>query len=339
MVEAKGPISPIKEDPTDPGKWRKDFAFRARHSWSPEQLTDWLAFLAGHLRIHGTTVYEWRSLRDSVSQWRVAWVIGSLVGVFLGSSALVSMSLLQRGATGPSVGVAIVVAALGISGGILAAGFRKGPEPSYREVWGSLYTPSVARLAGRSIVVALFFFNMGVLVYGLDREIQEGILSGVILGVAGGALGGISVASLQWSRPAFRIDRAPSPRRDMREHFARFVRNILLGSLFGGIYGVACNQLFQLFFGLDGATIAATSAGVAGGCVIGLAVPNPWLGYLIGHVWQSTLRRLPWRLADMLDDAYRMGLLRQVGVSFEFRHQKLLGYFSGEIPRSSHPKH
>jgi hypothetical protein len=58
---------------------------------------------------------------------------------------------------------------------------------------------------------------------------------------------------------------------------------------------------------------------------VGLAsgVNSPWLRYLSAHGWLALRGQLPWHLMRFLDDAYRRGVLRQVGGTYQFRHVRL----------------
>jgi hypothetical protein len=38
--------------------------------------------------------------------------------------------------------------------------------------------------------------------------------------------------------------------------------------------------------------------------------------------------RLPWRLPEFLDDAYRRGVLRRAGAVYQFRHARLQEHFA-----------
>ena len=74
--------------------------------------------------------------------------------------------------------------------------------------------------------------------------------------------------------------------------------------------------------------------GLWGGLVVGLS-----LGLLVGLVggpsgsscgrfivvrgWLALRGRLPWRLLEFLDDAHRLGVLRQAGAVYQFRHALL----------------
>jgi hypothetical protein len=63
------------------------------------------------------------------------------------------------------------------------------------------------------------------------------------------------------------------------------------------------------------------------GALIGLAIGaslTAWGQWLVfARVWLPLTGRLPWSVADFLDDACRRGVLRQVGAVYQFRHARL----------------
>jgi hypothetical protein len=64
--------------------------------------------------------------------------------------------------------------------------------------------------------------------------------------------------------------------------------------------------------------------GLLGGVVGGLT--RPWFGFVIAATWYFLRRQrlpAPWRTMAMLEDTYRLGLLRTVGPVYQFRHRQL----------------
>jgi hypothetical protein len=54
-----------------------------------------------------------------------------------------------------------------------------------------------------------------------------------------------------------------------------------------------------------------------------------WPLYTAAEFWLGACGCLPFRLIRFLDDAYRRGVLRQVGPVYEFRHVELRRYLAG----------
>ena len=210
-----------------------------------------------------------------------------------------------------------------MTGGSLASGFRRGPEPAYRHLQGRSALPSIMRVLGRTMLIPVAFMILGQLIYGASQEGRSALVGSLGFGVVGGAAGFSAVVALQWTRPAFAAHRAQSPRRDLRIHFYRFVRNLAVGACTGAAASVGAASIVKRLFGIEGDWYYTVGLGLLGGTAIGVVVANSWLGYTIAHVWLALRRKVPWRLAVMLEDAHRIGLLRQVGIVYEFRHQKL----------------
>ncbi len=46
----------------------------------------------------------------------------------------------------------------------------------------------------------------------------------------------------------------------------------------------------------------------------------PWLSYTLARSWLAVTGQLPWSLMGFLEDAHQLGVLRQVGTVYQFRH-------------------
>ena len=89
--------------------------------------------------------------------------------------------------------------------------------------------------------------------------------------------------------------------------------------------------------------VVAVTAGLGVGVVFGLGFPPgiaigvgfssglgfaivvtmlraPWLSYTPARNWLALRGHLPWHLMAFLEDAHRLGALRQVGTTYQFRH-------------------
>lgn len=58
--------------------------------------------------------------------------------------------------------------------------------------------------------------------------------------------------------------------------------------------------------------------GLVGG--LGQISSGAWLSYILTSCRLAATRKLPLRLMNFLDDAYRLGLLRTTGPTYQFRH-------------------
>lgn len=59
---------------------------------------------------------------------------------------------------------------------------------------------------------------------------------------------------------------------------------------------------------------------------LGLSSWGSWM--LFARLWLPLTRRLPWRPKLFLEDAYRRGVLRQVGATYQFRHVRLRNHLA-----------
>ncbi|GGU24362.1 XRE family transcriptional regulator [Lentzea flava] len=77
-----------------------------------------------------------------------------------------------------------------------------------------------------------------------------------------------------------------------------------------------------------GALTLGLVTGVGGGLayVLSLTAWGQWV--VFARVWLPLTGRLPWRLPEFLDDAYRRGVLRRAGAVYQFRHARLQEHFA-----------
>lgn len=118
------------------------------------------------------------------------------------------------------------------------------------------------------------------------------------------------------------------------------IETLVVGLLVGQVQIVAL--LAQLAVGPEAASLAVGLGLWPIGLVIGLAVglagvmTIPWLVFAAAAVWETLRwqRRLPapWRVMPMLEDCYRLGLLRTVGPVYQFRHAELQDHLAPPLP-------
>lgn len=84
-----------------------------------------------------------------------------------------------------------------------------------------------------------------------------------------------------------------------------------------------------VFASLD--TTWTTPVTVAGGVVAGMfTMPtSPWVWFVLARWWFAARGKLPWRLMRFLDDAHTLGVLRQSGNVYQFRHLRLRDRLAG----------
>ncbi|MFD7782589.1 helix-turn-helix domain-containing protein [Streptomyces nojiriensis] len=81
----------------------------------------------------------------------------------------------------------------------------------------------------------------------------------------------------------------------------------------------------------DGLALGAVG-GVAGALSYALAFTAWGQWVLLTRIWLPLTGRLPWATVAFLEDAYRRGVLRQVGAVYQFRHARLQRHLRGRPP-------
>jgi hypothetical protein len=72
--------------------------------------------------------------------------------------------------------------------------------------------------------------------------------------------------------------------------------------------------------------------GLLVGIMSGL-LPGTWVPFVIVRSWLALQGQLPWRLMAFLEDCHRLGIFRQVGPVYQFRHASLQDHLA-QVPMS-----
>jgi hypothetical protein len=125
----------------------------------------------------------------------------------------------------------------------------------------------------------------------------------LVVGLVFGLVFGLMFGLTEWVGTPSRADWANTPQSTYK---ATRTLTVLQISLSGLVVWLISRQPIGLVIGL----------------VIGLFFVSSaaWLNYLLTTCWLAASGKLPLRLMDFLDDAYRLGLLRTVGPAYQFRH-------------------
>lgn len=145
-----------------------------------------------------------------------------------------------------------------------------------------------------------------------------GWIDGLILGLSGAAMilltqmlgAPAPTASATTPRNLLRADRAVA--------LVGALLSVVLGvSLFTGISsGTPVKfSLYELFITLIPILLTTLLLDPAG--------RSAWGIFLLVRAWHAVRCKTPWRLCKFLEDAHHLGVLRQVGGSYEFRHSRL----------------
>ncbi|WP_330333301.1 helix-turn-helix domain-containing protein [Streptomyces sp. NBC_00536] len=154
------------------------------------------------------------------------------------------------------------------------------------------------------------------LVYGL----VFGLAGGLVLGLVAALETPIDLGSAATPTDLLAINRSVVVRQ------ALFLAPML--TLVIAVGGRLITELFQGFLGplawpmADGLALGAVG-GLAGALSYALAFTAWGQWVLLTRIWLPLTGRLPWATVAFLDDAYRRGVLRQVGAVYQFRHARL----------------
>lgn len=154
----------------------------------------------------------------------------------------------------------------------------------------------------------------------LGSELVFGLGPGFVFGLGPGLV----FALVRWARIPVESEEAISPRStfhaDRTLYLVLFwlvaVASILIFALAAAL-SIQGGFVVGLRFGLV--------RGIAGGLVFGfvLGLTGAWPLYLLSRAWLALRGRLPWRLMAFLEDVHKLGVLRQVGAVYQFRHAYL----------------
>lgn len=103
------------------------------------------------------------------------------------------------------------------------------------------------------------------------------------------------------------------------------------------VRGLIGGLTLGLAFGLADRFSGGPAVGFTSGLAVGLVL-GAWGRFTLVRGWLGLRGQLPWRLLGFLDDAHRLGVLRQAGAVYQFRHALLHDHLaaSGAPPPTRH---
>ncbi|MEU4678887.1 hypothetical protein [Micromonospora sp. NPDC023737] len=235
------------------------------------------------------------------------------VGLGAGIAAGTLVGLTARVAFALALGLTIALLAAGTVG--LIAGLRM-EAPAYANlrlrgrvralVRYMLIGTTVGTVAGLLLGVTIgLAFSIGI---GFTAAMKVGITGALAVGVSFGIAFGLR----EWARRPLAVPHRASPAFTLRWDLASAALVLAatvvgVGVSFGVPFGAAYGVSFGLSIGLSVAT----------------ASRQPSVTYVVAKCHLFVSRRLPWRLMGFMEDSHRLGLLRQVGAVYQFRHADL----------------
>ncbi|MGK5546050.1 helix-turn-helix domain-containing protein [Streptomyces sp. URMC 127] len=163
------------------------------------------------------------------------------------------------------------------------------------------------------------------------------LVFGVVFGLAAGVVFGLTSAL----EAPVDLDSATTPLTMLRTSRTTVVRRVLvlapvfvLAIAFGGTLVVTLLQdpLGSLSWPLSYALTAGILSGLTGALsyIFAFTAWGQWL--VFSRVGLPLTGKLPWAVTTFLDDAYRRGVLRQVGAVYQFRHARLQDHLRHAFP-------
>ncbi|MFI7352492.1 helix-turn-helix domain-containing protein [Streptomyces avidinii] len=342
---------------------------RGPRTWDPQRARHYLGHLAGHLdrpeRPEGQDLAWWQlreslpltsrilavvlacSLVTAVADWLVFPAKNLAAGH--GAAFALGTGLLDALLFGPAVGLAF-----GLVHGLVAVLGIRAFEPSRVRIrLPGRRRPSARRVATLVPAGALGGFVMGLgcgLAYTVGAQLTYGgvlvnpavieatavncLMYGLTFALAGGLVLGLA-ATLE---TPIDLGRAATPTDLLAINRSIVVRQALflapMLTLVIAFGGRLMTELLQGVVGpltwpmADGLALGAVG-GVAGALSYALAFTAWGQWVLLTRVWLPLTGRLPWATVAFLEDAYRRGVLRQVGAVYQFRHARLQRHLRG----------
>lgn len=265
--------------------------------WPAARARRALTVLADQLTARGSREFAWWELRRSVPPLLLA-TLGALA---LGLISAFSVAWLMTYASSPKLAPATGLGAGLVMGArtvfVSTAAYRARSNRPRLGVWRSMLMSSVG-------IGAVFGLVFGAL-YGFTTGLVVGF--GLTLG---SALRYALASSAELTRPS-------SPKGTMaRDRALVWTGSLVLGVLFGTTSAVVFGRYEPGMVGL----------GLTSGVLLGFAVSVQslrWWWFTVARAWLALRGRLPWQLMAFLDDAHRLGVLRQSGARYQFRHSIL----------------
>lgn len=289
---------------------------RPSRRWDPAVAEPALTFLARFLQARGTRDLAWWQLHGAVPR-----AVPHLVRVVLGTLGCGLLGWVIFGLFGrPALGVGF-----GLAVGFLAAL----PLGTVQEKRPRRFVPRMLRrgeLAPEFLVRDVGFGVVGALVGGLI----VGLLYGPGYGAVIGLLFGLVFGMVRRFTAPTELKEPVSPVNVLRSDRTTVVYAVLLGGVagalvggfMGGVVGAEGRGLVVELSRPQQALLGVAVGALLGAGGLGMMVhaTSAWGQFLLARVWLAYRRQTPLRLMTFLQDAHKLGVLRQVGSTYQFRH-------------------
>lgn len=292
---------------------------RPSRVWPPGQAERALTFLAQYLRAGGTRDFAWWQLHRAVPR-----IVSHGVRVVAGTLGCGLLGWLMFGLYGrPTLGVVF-----GLAVGFLGAL----PLGAIQEKRPRRFVPRILRrseLAPEFLVRDIGFGVVGAIVGGLIVGLLYDVGYAVVIGLVFGLTFGMVRRFTEPTEPKEPV----SPLGVLRSDRSTVGYAAVLGGLVGAIVGAflggvigARDRGFIIDLGPLGQGVLSAGLGLlvgAGGLGMMVHATSAWAQFLMARIWLGLRGQTPLRLMTFLNDAHKLGVLRQVGPYYQFRHALL----------------
>ena len=292
---------------------------RISRRWDPTVARRALTFLAVHLQTLRTRDLAWWQLHRAVPR-PVSRVVRVTVGtVSCGLLGWVMFGLFGR-------------AYLGVTFGLLVGFLAAIPLGGLRDNRPRRFVPRILRradLAPEFLVRDIGFGIIGALVGGLIVGLLFSVGYGLVIGLFYGLVFGTVRRFTEPTEPREPASPGNVLRGDRNTVLYGTALGGTAGALVGGFLGgVVGAEQYGLIFHLSplGQGLLGASVGLLlGAAGLGMMVhtTSAWAQLVLARLWLSYRGWTPLRLMTFLQDAHKLGVLRQVGPLYQFRHALL----------------
>ncbi|MEU2612006.1 hypothetical protein ABZ570_10545 [Micromonospora sp. NPDC007271] len=235
------------------------------------------------------------------------------VGLAAGIAAGAAVGMALRAAVALALGLTVALLAGGTVG--LIAGLR-----AEASAYANLRLRGRVRILVKYLAIGTVAGSVAGLVVGsaiglafaVGIEFGVGMRTGVAGALAVGLSFGIAFGLREWARRPLNFPHRSSPAFTLRGDLTS--AGLVLGTIVAGV-GVTFGVPFGVAYG--------ASFGLAIGLTVAAASRQASIMYLIAKTHLFATGRMPWRLMAFMEDSHRLGLLRQVGAVYQFRHADL----------------
>lgn len=278
-----------------------DHPFRPRRSWNASDARRWLAFFAGRLEAESSRDLAWWRLHNAVDRRGRSWNILFLGGMLCGFLAARSASI--PGFPGGLLFGLLLTLSTGV---LLAFNFLR-PAPQQVDLRFRHKGSALKKTVFSPLSLLAVAMGVGVALIVHENATPTGIVLTIVL------IWAVTVLFSWATKPA--SDQQP-----------RTGAKIL-------IHDFWLRTAYALAFGSIAGASGGFGGGLAAGAVVGAtaSMSAGWVYYLTVIMLRAE-SKAPLRTLSFLEDFHRLGLLRQVGPIYQFRHAMFQEYFAAVRP-------